>query len=73
MIDTQLEPNLQSPEFRALTAVVAALAETLDKVDLLEVFTVKLQRVAVDLETDAPPEDPAMKWLDNLTTQLLRS
>lgn len=73
MIDTAREPNLQSPEFRALTILTSALAETLDRADLLEVFTVKLQKVAGEFSEEAPPEDPALKWVENVTVQLLRS
>lgn len=70
MIDTPSE-NLASPEFRALTMLTSALADTLERVDLLETFVVKLQKVAVEAEADAPPEDPALKWVDAVTRQLV--
>lgn len=72
MIDTPQENQL-SPEFRALTIVTAAMAETMARAGLLDTFIVRLQSVSADAAEGLPPDDPALKWVETITLQLLRS
>jgi hypothetical protein len=65
--------NEPTPEFRALTLFASAVAETFDKAGLLDTLVVRLQKAAVEASEDLSRDDPALKWVENVTMQLLRS
>ncbi|MCY1649098.1 hypothetical protein OVA11_19160 [Caulobacter sp. SL161] len=69
MID---EPTTRpSDEFRALTILALALAETLGQQGQGEKFLVNLMRVIEDQRPTAPDGDRAIIWADKLSNELL--
>jgi hypothetical protein len=60
-----------SDEFRALTILAFAVAETLGQQGLGEKFLVNLMRVIEDQRSKAPDGDRAIVWADRLATELL--
>ncbi|USQ97271.1 hypothetical protein [Caulobacter sp. RL271] len=74
MTDTSDLPHPPDP-MKALTIVTSALASTLSKTEhhLLEVFMVNLQVVANEVSEDGGEDDPTLKWVANVSAQLLRS
>lgn len=69
MTDT---PNANtSDEFRALTILALAVAETFEQLQLGEKFLVTLLRTTEDQRSKAPDGDRAIVWADRLATELL--